>query len=322
MNDRSRLLKEYISNVLNEAASSREHFSTYSYSGSTETGFEKTFVEPFKDLFTTTAAVLAQTANVTASVVLEMVSKILYSALPDFIAQTIVPRVDDILRREREYAEAIRQKYDDVFERNAQALFRGDAAYFAFFADPALFLTGAALIKAPAAVGSVLDDVAGNERIDPATRSSITSVATRLKAQGGPKNEAVLYEQGVTNDDLVAIRRILRQPRVARAIHVSFAEPRREAMDNLNAMQQQILDDFNTAVGQDADRLADMIAMQLAQTLQDDADIAALQPQLQAAARQGLKDAYINVLRQRAAEGGAPERQLVFDKLIARIQRS
>ena len=330
------LLKKFVTSVLNEAGSSHEHFSMSSYATPAKGDFTRTFVEPFIDVFDTAATVVGSAANANISLVKRIISVVLYDILPDIVAKKIIPRVDAIVHSEQEYANKIRQKYGDVFKRNSDALFSGDAALFAFFAEPASFLAGAALIKAPAAVSSVLQTAAhGNALQDPSVRGPIKTMLAHLKELQNARvtREGMLNERELTADDhIVAIRKILQQPNVVHALRSQYAGPNNEATAGLRAMQKAILDDIESIVDDNADEIAKILSAQIAAKITSPNDTAAQEdvkqeetnasvPQdtLISAASMGLRAAYVDVLRAQAVNTKSPHHKRIFDTLLKKI---
>lgn len=324
-----KLLKEYVSQVLQE----RETFSMTGYSTPAQGDFAHTFLMPFKDLFDTGEAVVASMANTHLSAIKRLLSRIIYDIMPDVMASKIIPRIDEITRKEKEYAEKIRHKYGEVLERNSKELFRGDAAMFAFLAAPAKFLSGAVLLKAPESVGRFIRTLAAERQFrDKRLRGPIKTLLGHLRAAVStaassriPKvREGVLAEREISREQhLQAAKQILSSPEIQAALKQHFAAPHKEVGAMLSSLEREIKRDYHDMSGTLASSLGSQIAERFSQDLEGesselpDLDMGAIQ----GAARDALQATYLQALKQKLTQERDPAYRAVFESLIKDLSK-
>ena len=331
-----KLLKEFVAGTLAEAISSgREHFSMSSYSGvPAHDDFMRTFVLPFTDVFDTATATVLRLGHASGVALQKLMSGILYTMLPDVIARSIVPRVDEIIHKEQVFAKAIEKKYADVFERNTHALFSGDAAMFAFLAEPAAFLASALLIKSYEGVNSLLQSLHNTREFQqPQAKSSLEKAITHLRALRREKTRSEALEQArnvrpegllrerneAANAHIIAIQQILHNLQLVKALDATLDKPRRDVAASLTTMERELTRDINDVVYGNNEGLVNALSAQLASSDElDEANLDALKPALEQAVQAGLRTAYKNVIKQRVATA-APNHKRIFEKILTNL---
>jgi len=319
------LLKEYVVSIINEATrSGREHFSMSSYAGvPVHSEFMNTFVRPFTDAFNTAVATTSILGRESIGALQGLISRILYGILPDVVAQRIVPRVDEIIRAQEARVKSIKTKYADIFARNTDALFSGDAAMFVFLAEPAAYLARIGVDRAPAAVDAMFQSIVNRPELQsPNIRSGIYNILAHLDAieRAKIKHEGVVNRRESTVDDhIAAIRTILQTPRITDALQAVFDAPHREVVTSLVAMENELVHDVNNVVHDNNNDLMQVFRQQLIATNKiDDDNVNVLEPALKHAIQAGLRDAYINVLKKRIMKVSS-NYQRIFEKVLAKM---
>ena len=313
------LLKEFVSSVLREKV---EHFSVGSYAPAAQGDFTRTFLEPFKDVFDTGAAVLAGTANAHISMMKRLLSRVLYDIMPDVLAARIIPRVEVILRKEREYAEKIQQKYGETLETNSKELFRGDIAMFAFFAAPAKFLAAAALIKSPDSLGRLFRTLAGQREFrDKNVRGPIKTLVGQLRSLTSVR-EGALNERGQSREEVLrGLQELILSPEVAGALDAHFAEPREEVESMLQALRQDIKRDYTDIGNSEGPALVQDIQARLVQGY-DQSSTGEPMPKvdIEGAAQHALKSVYVQALQHFTTREQDPAVKQVLQSLLKDLE--
>jgi len=159
----SKLLKQYVKEVLKEDIGDGYAFGDYGYDASSPFGMDfggpslyNVFVQPFTDVLKTAKAggeQIAASARATLKTAFEIT---LSSIIPFFAAN-----FKDIFDKEKEDLRKIKEKYREVFDRTDAALGSDELLIWAFLVDPSAVLTAKAAKKSARVVIDIFKTLAG-----------------------------------------------------------------------------------------------------------------------------------------------------------------
>lgn len=187
----------------------------------------KVFLDPFLDVGKTAAAAIEDVSSKSQALVKVILTGIVNNFLP-FLEFTY----DEIFDEEKTRAEAIKQKYAEVFKRNDEA-FAGDFQGVAFMLAPAEYLAYNVVKRMPKVALNILDVLSGGN-------PTITNITSRLRK--GLSNESLIREtsEGIENK----LTKVLNNPKIIEIINNgSMAQQMKsDAKDLMNNSLNKIMD--------------------------------------------------------------------------------